>query len=89
MGDFFERARPNTNWKHASAKDMTVYPAILKEILLGRQNLEVPSCILQKEKNFYQKTNCSHKPYNGFLFLLGVVAFHLTGRQNLEEQTAN
>ena len=89
---FVERAtreRPNTKWKLAFATIMTVFAAILKEIPLGCQNLEIPSCILKNKKIFCPSTNSSYKPYNGNLCLLRVVAFHLTGEQNLVERTAN
>ena len=68
---------------------MNVFAAILKEIPLGGQNLEIPSRILKNKKIFSLSTNSSNKPYNDNLCLLRAVAFHLTGRQNLEQQTAN
>ena len=68
---------------------MTVFAAILKGIPLGCQNLEIPSCILKNKKIFCLSINSSHKPYNDNLCLLRAVAFHLTGKQNLEEWTAN
>ena len=91
LEDFVEiatRQRPNTKWKFAFPTNMTVFAAILKEIPLGCQNLEIPSRIL-KNKIFCLSTKSSHKPYNDNLYLLRAVAFHLTGRHNLEEQTAN
>ena len=90
LEDFVERAtreRPNTKWKFAFATNMTVFAAILKEIPLGCPNLEIPSCILKNKKIFCLSTNSSYKPYNN-LCLIRAVAFHLTGKQNLEKQTA-
>ena len=92
LGDFVERAtreRPETKWKFAFATNMTVFAAILKETPLGGQNLEIPSRILKNKKIFCLSTNSSNKPYNNNLCFLRAVAFHLTGRQNLEQQTAN
>ena len=67
---------------------MTVFAAILKEISLGGQNLEIPSRILKNKNIVCLSTNSSNKPYNDNLCLSKAVAFHITGRHNLEEQTA-
>ena len=83
------RERPNTKWKFAFATNMTVFAAILKEIPLGCQNLEIPSRILKNKKIVCLTTNSSCKPYNDNLCLLRAVTFHLTGRHNLDEQTVN
>ena len=92
LEDFVEiatRERPNTKWKLAFATNMTVFAAILKKITLGCQNVEIPSRILKNKKIVCLTTNSWCKPYNDNLCLLRAVTFHLIGRNNMEEQTAN
>ena len=92
LEDFAEiatRERPNTKWKFAFATNLTVFAAILKEIPLGCQNVEIPSRVLKNKKIVCPTTSSSCNPYNDNLCLLRAVTFHLTGRHNLEEQTAN
>ena len=91
LEDFVEtatRKRPNTKWKFAFATNMTVFAAILNEIPLSAQNLEIPSRILKNKKLFCLSINPLNKLYNDNLCSLRAVAFHITGRHNLEEQTA-
>ena len=67
---------------------MTVFAAIQNEIPLGGQNLEIPSRILENKKLLCLSTNSLNKLHNDNLCSLRAVAFHITGRHNLEEQTA-
>ena len=88
---FLERAtreRPSTKWKFAYATKMTVFVAIQKEIPLGGQNVEVRSRFPKNKKIFCLSTNCADKPNNDKLGLFRAVAFQLTGRHNLRDQTA-
>ena len=92
LEDFVEKAtreRPYTKWNFAFATNMTVFAESLKKIPLGCRNLEILSRILKNKNIFCLKTNFSCKPSKDNLCFIRAVAFHLTGRQILEEQTPN
>ena len=83
------RERMNTKWRFYKLTNLTVFAALLKDVLMGCKNAVLPKPLLKNHTN-----NCltyeenTRQPYNDKLCLFRALAFHLRGTERLEEETS-
>ena len=83
------RERANTKWKFYKLTILTVFTALLKDVLMGCKDSVLPEPLLKN-----QNVNCltfernTSQPYNDNLCLFRAVALPLFGNERLEEETS-
>ena len=85
----FRRERMNTKWRFYKLTNLTVFAALLKDVLMGCKNAVLPEPLLENHTinclTFEQNTR---QPYNNNLCLFRALALHMHGNQQLEEETS-
>ena len=85
----FVHKRANTKWKFYKLTNLTVFVALLKDVLMGCKDSVLPEPLLKN-----QNVNCltyeqnTKKPYKDDLCLFRALALHLHGNERLEEETS-
>ena len=78
------RKRVNTKWKFLNLTNVTIFPALLKDIPMGCKDAVLPEPLLKNRTvnclTFEQNTR---QPYNDNLCLIS----HLHGNERIEEET--
>ena len=87
--DLCTRERANTNWKFYKLTNLTVFAALLKDVLMGCKGSVLPEPIL-KNQNVHCLTfeKNTRKPYKDNLCFFRAVALHFFGNERMEEETS-
>ena len=87
--DLCIRERAITKWKFYRLTNLTVFAALLKDVLMGCKDSVLPEPLFKN-----QNVNCptyeqnTKKPYKDNLCLFRALALHLHGNERLEEETS-
>ena len=87
--DLCTQERANTKWKFCKLTSLTVFAALLKDVLMGCKDSVLPEPLLKN-----QNMNCltyeqnTKKPYKDNLCLFRALPLHLHGSERLGEKTS-
>ena len=82
------RERMNTKWRFYKLTNLTVFPALLKDVPMGSKNAVLAKPLLRNGTiNCLTYEENTRQPYNDNLCLFRALALHLHGTQRLEEET--
>ena len=80
----------NTKWRFYKLTNLTVFPALLKDVPKGCKNAVLPEPLLKKHTiNCLTFEENTIQPYNNNLCLFRALALHMQGNQRLEEEISN
>ena len=83
------RERMNTKWRFYKLTNLTVFAALLKDVLMGCKNAVLPEPLLKNRTiNCLTYEENTRQPYNDNLCLFCALALHLHGNQRLEGETS-
>ena len=89
IADVCTRERANTKWKFYKLTNLTNFPSLPKNVLLGCKDRVLTEPLLKNHN-----VNCltfgrnTRKPFNDNLCLFRALALHLYGNEKLEEETS-
>ena len=83
------RERENTKWRFYNLTTLTVFAALLKDVLMGCKDAVLPEPLLRNGTiNCLTFEENTRQPYNDNLCLFRALALYLHGNQLLEEETS-
>ena len=83
------RERINTKWNFYKLTNLTVFAALLRNVLMGCKNAVLPEPLLKSHTiNCLTYKESTRQPYNDNLCLFRPLTFLLHGIQRLEEETS-
>ena len=83
------RERLNTKWKFYKLTNLTVFPALLKDVPMGCKNAVLPELLLRNGIiNCLTFEENTRQPFNNNLCLFRAFALHMHGNQRLKEETS-
>ena len=86
---FCNRGRKNTKWRFYNLTILTVFAALLKDVLMGCKDAVLPEPLLRNGTiNCLAFEENTRQPYNDNLCLFRALALYLHGNQLLEEETS-
>ena len=86
--DLRTREKANTKWKFYKLTNLTIFPAVLKDIPLGCKDSVLPEPPLTNQNVKYLNFEKNKRnTYNDIFCLFRAIALHLIGSERLEEKT--
>ena len=83
------KERSNTKWRFFKLTNLTIFAALLRDILMGCKDAVLPESLLKNHTvNCLTYEQNTKKPYKGDLCLFRALALHLHGNERLEEETS-
>ena len=77
----------NTKWRFYKLSNLTVFAALLEDVLMGCKNAILPELLLKNHAiNCLTFEENTRQPYNDNLCLFRALALHMNGNQRLEEE---
>ena len=83
------RERMNTKWRFYKLTNLTVFPALLKDVPMGCKDAVLLGPLLRNGTiNCLTFEQTTRQPYKDNLCLFRTLALHMHGKQRLEEETS-
>ena len=87
--DSFTKERSNMKWRFFKLTNMTIFAALLRDILMGCMDAVLPESLLRNPSiNCLTYEQNSKKAYKDNICLFRALALHLHGIERLEEETS-
>ena len=83
------RERMNTKWRFYKLTNLTIFAALLKDVLMGCKNAVLPEPLLRNGTfNCLTFEKSTRQQCNDNLYFFRAIALHLDGNQRLEEEAS-